>query len=394
MIDQEKYVKVIADPLEKQQPVAEAVNNVDAEFTENGTYSAPAPYTGYGIVTVNVPTGTESKTITENGTYTPTSPNIGFNSVTVNVPNQTYNTTIGQNGTFYPGTGYIGFSRVTVNVPDKTFLGQTVNQINGTVENGVIQRGTVGTVDFTGVTEIAQYGLYYTFYYKNTSGDIILPSVTTIGTFGMYCTFYANTNGIESFVANSLTSVGSYGLYYAFGYGSLRSASMNGLITVSSNNALEYMFRASQLETLNLPNLETISGANALDGICRSCSNLATINMPKLKEIVGTSGFQYAFYATKITTYTFSALDTLTGSNALARTFGSNTSLESLYFPKLKSTSFGTYTNQFYLMLTGCTNVTVHFPSNLQSVIGSWADVQAGFGGTNTTVLFDLTATE
>jgi hypothetical protein len=45
-------------------------------------------------------------------------------------------------------------------------------------------------------------------------------------------------------------------------------------------------------------------------------------------------------------------------------------------------------------MLPGVTGCTVHFPSNLQSVIGSWADVTEGFGGTNTTVLFDLPATE
>jgi hypothetical protein len=44
-------------------------------------------------------------------------------------------------------------------------------------------------------------------------------------------------------------------------------------------------------------------------------------------------------------------------------------------------------------MLQGVTGCTVHFPSNLQSVIGSWSDVTARFGGTNTTVLFDLTAT-
>ena len=44
-------------------------------------------------------------------------------------------------------------------------------------------------------------------------------------------------------------------------------------------------------------------------------------------------------------------------------------------------------------MLQGVTGCTVHFPSNLQSVIGSWSDVTAGFGGTNTTVLYDLPAT-
>jgi hypothetical protein len=44
-------------------------------------------------------------------------------------------------------------------------------------------------------------------------------------------------------------------------------------------------------------------------------------------------------------------------------------------------------------MLQGVTGCTVHFPSNLQSAIGSYEDVANGFGGTNTTVLFDLPAT-
>ena len=44
-------------------------------------------------------------------------------------------------------------------------------------------------------------------------------------------------------------------------------------------------------------------------------------------------------------------------------------------------------------MLSGDENVTVHFPSNLQSVIGGWQSVIDGFGGTNTTILYDLPAT-
>jgi hypothetical protein len=62
-------------------------------------------------------------------------------------------------------------------------------------------------------------------------------------------------------------------------------------------------------------------------------------------------------------------------------------------FPALTSTSFGSYTNQFNNMLRMVTGCTVHFPSNLQSVIGSWSDITAGFGGTNTVVSFDLPAT-
>ena len=69
------------------------------------------------------------------------------------------------------------------------------------------------------------------------------------------------------------------------------------------------------------------------------------------------------------------------------------TKITSLSFPALTSSSFGSNTNQFNNMLTGVTGCTVHFPSNLQSVIGSWDSVTNGFGGTNTTVLFDLPAT-
>jgi hypothetical protein len=69
------------------------------------------------------------------------------------------------------------------------------------------------------------------------------------------------------------------------------------------------------------------------------------------------------------------------------------TKLKTLSFPALTSNSFGSYTNQFNNMLSGVTGCKVHFPSNLQSVIGSWSSVTSGFTGTNTTVLFDLPAT-
>jgi hypothetical protein len=82
----------------------------------------------------------------------------------------------------------------------------------------------------------------------------------------------------------------------------------------------------------------------------------------------------------------------LGGSASIGGAFA-NTSISNLSLPALKSTSFGSYTNQFNYMLKGVTGCTVHFPSNLQSVIGSWSSVTSGFGGTNTTVLFDLPAT-
>ena len=65
MIDQEKYVKIITNPLEKKTGSEATVNNLNATFTENGIYNAPEPYTGFGTVTVSVAGETiDSLTIT------------------------------------------------------------------------------------------------------------------------------------------------------------------------------------------------------------------------------------------------------------------------------------------------------------------------------------------
>lgn len=70
------------------------------------------------------------------------------------------------------------------------------------------------------------------------------------------------------------------------------------------------------------------------------------------------------------------------------------TKISALYFPAVKSTSFYGGSNAFSNMLSGVNGCVVHFPSNVQSVIGNYSSVTNGFGGTNTTVLFDLPATD
>jgi hypothetical protein len=46
--------------------------------------------------------------------------------------------------------------------------------------------------------------------------------------------------------------------------------------------------------------------------------------------------------------------------------------------------------NNFKNMLSGCTDVTIHFPANLNPSKVSVLDTYPDFGGTNTTILFDL----
>ena len=165
---------------------------------------------------------------------------------------------------------------------------------------------------------------------------------------------------------DNVTSIGDSGLYYAFyGCTNLTSTGLNNVTSIG-NNGLYYAFYG--------------------------CTNLTSTGLNNVTSI-GDSGLYYAFR--DCTSLTSTVLDNVTsiGRYGLYNAFYDCTSLTSLSFPKLNSNSFGSYTSQFYRMLSGVTGCTVHFPSNLESVIGSWSDVTDGFDGTNTTVLFDLPAT-
>lgn len=123
-------------------------------------------------------------------------------------------------------------------------------------------------------------------------------------------------------------------------------------------------------------------------------SQIKEVHIDSVENISGNSAFGYTFQLCNgLTVATFSNLKYLTGSFALNYTFRKCTSLGDIYFNSLISDGFGTNSNQFDNMLSGVTGCTVHFPSNLQTTIGSWTSVAGGFGGTNTAVLFDLPAT-
>ena len=74
--------------------------------------------------------------------------------------------------------------------------------------------------------------------------------------------------------------------------------------------------------------------------------------------------------------------------------FNGCSDLHSVNFDVLTEEDLSDGTYVFNNLLSNCSNVTVHFPSNLQYIMASWPDVISGFGGANTTVLFDLPSTE
>ena len=159
--------------------------------------------------------------------------------------------------------------------------------------------------------------------------------------------------------------------------------------TVTEDGVLQF---PTEPFSFSLPSNVTSIGDNSLQYALWNCTNLTSVDLSSVTSI-GESGLRQAFYG--CTSLTSTGLDSVTSidSAGLSFTFNNCTGLKSLSFPALNSNSFGSYTNQFNGMLDGVTGCTVHFPSNLESVISDWVDVTRGFGGTSTTVLFDLPAT-
>ena len=149
----------------------------------------------------------------------------------------------------------------------------------------------------------------------------------------------------------------------------------------------------STIVSADLSSLTTISGNYAMSGSFQYCINLASVNLSNLITISSRSDALYVAFrgCSALTNVDLSSLTTIANnaSYALQNAFA-NTALVTLSFPSI---TYIDRSSQLTDMLSGVTGCTVHFPSNLQSVIGSWSSVTAGFGGTNTTVLFDLPAT-
>ena len=173
---------------------------------------------------------------------------------------------------------------------------------------------------------------------------------------------------------------------------------MSDVEEVSGTSVCACMFQDNQnITSLKLSKLKTVNSTFALDKICNGCSSLVNIDFTALESFTSTGaasyGFQYAFDGTQLQTLRFPSLNMMPSGRLFGNAFYGCRSLQSLWFYALDTNSFGSRTNQFNSMLSACTNVTVHFPIRIQSTIGSWTDVTNGFGGTNTTVLFDIVTT-
>lgn len=183
--------------------------------------------------------------------------------------------------------------------------------------------------------------------------------------------------------------------YMFYGCTGLTKVDLSSIAGQVTSGNIQYLFaRCSDLEEVNLSgitNISTTSGSSMAFWFDH-CSKLTKVDLSGV-EAIGNLGLNTAFGScTSLQSVTFDSLEYVYAQDALRKTFSGCTSLTTVNFPSFNQSSYTsvTPTTPMDNMLSGCSNVTVHFPSSQQATVSAWASTQAGFGGTNTTVLYDL----
>lgn len=306
------------------------------------------------------------------------------------------NTVISGGGSTPTGTKYItsngthdvaGYANADVQVPTTA----PAHYIEKTVDaNGKLINST-NIINLNGVTDVGDYALYYSYrgvsFSSNTSVD--LSSLTTVsGSNACHSTFQGCT-GITSVNLSSLTTVSGY---YACNTmfqscTNLTSVDLSGLTTVNGSNACDAMFyQCTGITSVDLSSLIAISNNYACSSMFQGCTGLTSVDLSSLTTISGGSRSTREMFGncTGLTSVNLSSLTKDDSANE-GYVFSGCTSLQTLSFP-----SWSSGDSFFWQMLQGVTGCTVHFPSNMSSMSSL---TPSTLGGTNTTVLFDLPAT-
>ena len=327
----------------------------------------------------DIRTAIVNKGVTPTGDITTYATAIG-NITTLNGQTKTVSPTTSQQ-TVTPDNGYNGLTSVTVNA------------VTSAIDNNITAGNIKKDVTILGVTGS----------YEGSGGGaneyvFVLPNnVTDLDTTSQYSQAFLNNTTITGADLSGLTSVSvEYALYQAFkGCTHFNNVNLSSLESVSgAHSPMEEAFMGTALTSIDLSSLSGISGVSALASAFKNVTTLTTVDLSALSSIDEDNVFYSTFEGcTGLRSVTFTNLDTIMSSGAFDSCFKNCTNI-TVSFPALRwvgATTSESATSIFDNMFTGATNATVHFPSDMESYITDAGGLSI-FGGTNTTVLFDLPA--
>ena len=164
--------------------------------------------------------------------------------------------------------------------------------------------------------------------------------------------------------------------------------------------AFNKAFTISTVYAVEFPKLTEINEYGVFESAFYECGNLSIVDFPLLETIRGGCTFKRAFESVhsggsgyhEFTEISFPNLKYIIGYKCFLEAFKDCIELRDIYFNKVEKlySDYSPSMNNFKNMLSGCTDVTIHFPANLNPSKVSVLDTYPDFGGTNTTILFDL----
>lgn len=351
-------------------PVANLTSLSVTPSTTAQTLTPSSPYNGFNQVDVSA-INLQNKYVTIDSPYptsiTPDSGYDGLSSVDVILNNDNLTVTPSTSyQSFTPASGYSGFGYVNV---DAVTAAIDSNITAENIKSGVSILGVSGTLsELNGTT---------TSITPTTSSQTVTPSSPYNGFTSV--TVPAVTSSIDANITagnikDGVTILGVVGNYQGSG----------GNYTVPSRPAYNYIITSTNVMignslgyTATTLDSSTMLGGG-VDGEIVMADAITTVN----GYVLDAYPYKKAYYFARLSSF----VESWTGLFLSLQDGGV------IYFESLNTSSFSS--NYSFLRFQNApTGVTVHLPSNLSTFLANNPTVLNGFGGKNTTILFDLQPT-